>query len=181
MARWSYNIVGLPTETLRMALETVRLNAEIDPELALPFIFYPYPGTELYRLCKERGLLTDREYDHYKVAPVIRQPQFPDHDVLFVHRLFQRLIRVYRRAARLPGPLPRVATAALDAVLVSPLLPRRAIITGMEAYRKLRHAVGELLVARAPAMYRALGGRAPEWRQVLSPAAREGLARVDTP
>ena len=163
-----------------MALETVRLNAEIDPELALAFIFYPYPGTDLHRLCKEKGLLTDREYDHYKVGVAIRQPQFPDHDVLFVHRSFQRLIRIYQSAGRLPGRLPRIACAALDAAIASPLLPRRAIIATLEAYRKTRHAVGEALASRAPVLYRALGGRAPR-REAFSPVLREGLARVDTP
>lgn len=175
--RWSYNIVGLPGETLPMALETVKLNAEIDPELALAFIFYPYPGTDLHRLCREKGLLTEREYDHYKVGVAIRQPQFADGDVLFVHRWFGRLIRVYRAIGRQPAWLARPARAVLDAVLTSPLLPRGAIVATGEAVRGLRHAVGERLVRRAPALYRLLGGRAPSLAATLG--TREGLARAD--
>jgi len=175
--RWSYNIVGLPTETLPMALETVKLNAEIDPELALAFIFYPYPGTDLHRVCKEKGYLTDREFDTYKVGVTIRQPQFADSDVLFVHRWFTRLIRVYGRARRLPGGFSGLATALLDAVLTAPMLPRGAIVWAEERLRILRHAFGEFLVRRAPRLYRILGGRAPSLRTTL--ITREGLARAD--
>ena len=178
--RWSYNIVGLPTETLPMALETVRLNAEIDPEIALCFLFYPYPGTELHRLSKEKGFLTGREFDHYKEGVAIQQPQFAEDDVLFVQRMFTNLIRLYRLARRLPGGLGTAAQDLLDRILASRLMPRRATIRAYETYRKLRHRLGETLVARSPGIYRALGGRAPEWGR-LSPVAREGLARVDTP
>lgn len=175
--RWSYNIVGLPTETLPMALETVRFNAEIDPEIALAFIFYPYPGTELHRLCKERGMLTDREYDHYKVGVTIDQPQFKDGDILFMHRFFKVLVRLYKRANRLPGGADRIAIRALDAVLTSPLLPRGAIVEAREVYGRLRHAAGERIVARSPRLYRVLGGRAPAQR--VTAASLEGLARAD--
>ncbi len=174
--RWSYNIVGLPTETLPMALETVKLNAEIDPELALAFIFYPYPGTELHRLSRELGFLTDREFDTYKVGVALRQPQFADGDVLFVHRYFDRLIRTYRAARRMPGRLAALSTAALDAALTSPLLPRGGIVRGSEAYRELRHAVGEYLHGRSPALYKMLGGRAPA---PASSSSREGVARAN--
>jgi radical SAM superfamily enzyme YgiQ (UPF0313 family) len=175
--RWSYNMVGLPTETLPMALETVRLNAELDPELALAFIFYPYPGTDLHRLCREKGMLTDREFDSYKVGVTIRQPQFKDGDILFLHRYFKRLLRLYQSAGRLPGPLGRWAPRALDAVLASPLLPRGAIVALREAYGRLRHRAGEILVRRSPGLYRLLGGRAPAQR--VTPASLEGLARAD--
>jgi anaerobic magnesium-protoporphyrin IX monomethyl ester cyclase len=175
--RWSYNIVGLPGETLPMALETVRLNAELDPELALAFIFYPYPGTDLHRLCRDEGLLTDREYDHYKVGVTIRNPRFADGDVLFVHRWFGRLIRAHRAARRLPGWLARPAQAALDGVLASPVLPRGTIVGAGEAVRGFRHAVGERLVGRAPSLYRLLGGRAPSLR--APHAGREGVARAE--
>ena len=175
--RWSYNIVGLPTETLPMALETVRFNAEIDPELALAFIFYPYPGTDLHRLCKEKGMLTDREYDHYKVGVTIAQPQFKDADILFMHRFFKVMIRMYQRADRLPAGLNRVAPRLLDAVITSPLLPRGTIVAAREAYSRLRHRAGEILVARSPRLYRLLGGTAPELR--VRASSLEGLARAD--
>jgi radical SAM superfamily enzyme YgiQ (UPF0313 family) len=161
IVRWSYNMVGLPTETLRESLATVRLNAEIAPEIALPFIFYPYPGTELHRLSAERGWLTGREFDHYKEIVALRLPGFPESDVLFVHRFFAPLIRLYRAALRLPGRTAAPATRALDAALTSRWMPRRALVAAHEAWRGARHRAGVTLVRRAPALYRMLGGHAP--------------------
>jgi len=164
MARWSYNMVGLPTETLRSALKTVVLNAELDPEFAITFIFYPYPGTALRALCAASGQLTGREYDNYGVGVTARLPQFPETDVLFVQRFFRGLIRLYARGMRLPGRWPARWTSVLDATLSSPLFPRAALVRGAEAYRRVRHRAGEHLVRRSPILYRLLGGRDPVWR-----------------
>lgn len=180
--RWSYNMVGLPGETLPMALSTARLNAEIDPELAMSFIFYPYPGTGLHRLCRERGYLTEREYDTYKVGVAIRQPSITEADVMFVHRNFHSLVGAYRRARRLPGRLAPVASHALDVVFASPLLPRAAVVGMLERYRRVRHRFGERLLRRSPRWYRLLGGRSPKGSALEGRdrrAARDGVARAE--
>jgi radical SAM superfamily enzyme len=52
-----YNMVGLPGETLADFQETVRINRECQPDWYYLEIFYPYPGTELHRLCTESGLV----------------------------------------------------------------------------------------------------------------------------
>jgi radical SAM superfamily enzyme YgiQ (UPF0313 family) len=159
--RMSYNMIGLPTERLPQALKTVRLNAELDPDEALAFIFYPYPGTELHRLSAELGYLTDREFDHYKAGVSTNMPQFSESDILFVHRHFHSLIRLYRAAARLPGALGRRAPDALDTMFASPLFPRSAIVRAKESYLRTRHVFGDWLVRRSPWLYRRLGGRDP--------------------
>ncbi len=163
--RWSYSMFGLPGETLRRALRTVRFNAELAPDLALSFVYYPYPGTELRRLCAEAGWLTDREFDHYRAGAALHMPAFPEHDILFVQRFFPHLLRLYSLARRAPaGAGPDL----LDAALASPLLPRRALVGLHEGYHALRHRVGERLVRRSPALYRRLGGH--------DPGARRGVA-----
>jgi anaerobic magnesium-protoporphyrin IX monomethyl ester cyclase len=52
----TYNMVGLPGETLPQALETLRLNIRLRPSLAICFVYQPYPGTELadyaLRMCR---------------------------------------------------------------------------------------------------------------------------------
>ena len=148
--RWSYSMFGLPTETLPLALRTVRFNAELEPDLALSFVYYPYPGTELRRRCAAAGWLTDREFDHYRAGTALHMPGFAEHDILFVQRFYPHLLRLYARCRR--------AAPALDAILASPLLPRRALVALHEGYRALRHRVGERIVRRSPALYRHLGG-----------------------
>lgn len=159
--RWAYNMVGLPEETLPRALATVKLNAEISPELSIPFIFYPYPGTRLQELCRERGWLTDREFDHYFAGVVLDLPDFPEKDVLFVHRFFGKLVAIYAVGRDWSPPLRRRYWELLDRVLLSPLFPRKLLVTARESYKGMRHRVGGLLVRRSPTLYRALGGTDP--------------------
>jgi len=159
--RWAYNMVGLPYENLRRALATVRLNGEIGPDLAIPFIFYPYPGTRLHEICGEEGWLSSREFDHYFHDVMLDQPGFSRGDVLFLHRFFRPLIKVYSVARHWPDRRRRTWMDGVDAVLRSPLLPRGTIANGYDHYKGLRHRVGEALVHRSPRLYRLLGGTDP--------------------
>jgi anaerobic magnesium-protoporphyrin IX monomethyl ester cyclase len=159
--RWAYNMVGLPGETIHQALDTVRLNAEIDPDLALSFMFYPYPGTYLRERCAAEGSLVEKEFDHYQIDSGTRSATFPRADVLFMHRFFARLVRAYSMARDWPRPLRLAWEQALTSILVSPLLPRGTIVFVRDRYKRLRHRVGEYLVRRSPRLYRALGGTDP--------------------
>jgi radical SAM superfamily enzyme YgiQ (UPF0313 family) len=53
------NIVGMPIDTLKKSIETVKLNQAIKPEIAKCCIYQPFEGTSLYKLAKEKGLLKD--------------------------------------------------------------------------------------------------------------------------
>jgi len=52
-----YVMIGIPEETLNDFKETISCLRDCQPDDARFSIFFPYPGTELYRLCEERGLL----------------------------------------------------------------------------------------------------------------------------
>lgn len=54
----TYNILGLPGETLELALETLRLNIKLRPYYAICFIFQPFPGTPLAEYALREGFLT---------------------------------------------------------------------------------------------------------------------------
>ncbi|MBE7414455.1 MAG: radical SAM protein [Deltaproteobacteria bacterium] len=53
----TYNILGLPGETLEDAFRTVSINAEIETDYPWCALFYPFPGTELAEYAREKGLL----------------------------------------------------------------------------------------------------------------------------
>ncbi|MFH1454187.1 MAG: radical SAM protein [Armatimonadota bacterium] len=57
-----YMMVGLPTETPCDFKETIQCARECSPDEARLGIFYPYPGTELYNLCEEQGLISNNSY-----------------------------------------------------------------------------------------------------------------------
>ena len=52
-----YNLIGIPGETLNDFKETIRINRICLPNVSIPHVFFPYPGTELYSLCKKLKLL----------------------------------------------------------------------------------------------------------------------------
>jgi len=169
IARWSYNMVGLPGETLRRALKTIRVNAEVEPEEVIYFIFYPYPGTKLRELCAAEGLLTDREYDNYRVGVTLHSALFKELDVLFVHYFHGGLIRLYALAKRLPRRSRSTWYALVDAILTSPLVPRGLLARSRRAYGSLRHEWGNHLARRSSRLYRLFGGTAPSRPAGCSP------------
>jgi radical SAM superfamily enzyme YgiQ (UPF0313 family) len=52
-------IIGTPTETREDIECTIALHHELDPDDFGYFVFYPYPGTPLYKYCLDRGLLPE--------------------------------------------------------------------------------------------------------------------------
>jgi anaerobic magnesium-protoporphyrin IX monomethyl ester cyclase len=50
-------MMGLPGETADDIEETIALNEELEPEDFGYFVFYPYPGTRLFDLCRQEGYL----------------------------------------------------------------------------------------------------------------------------
>ncbi len=53
-------LVGLPGETKEDFAETVECIKTCQPDEARLSIFYPYPGTDLYEMCKTMGLLQEQ-------------------------------------------------------------------------------------------------------------------------
>jgi anaerobic magnesium-protoporphyrin IX monomethyl ester cyclase len=56
MATANY-MIGLPGETADDIEQTLALNDQIEPDDFGYFVFYPYPGTHLFNLCREKGFL----------------------------------------------------------------------------------------------------------------------------
>lgn len=58
----TFFIVGFPQETEETLRDTIRVMEEIDPDVLVYSIFTPYPGTEAFEFCKDRGLI-ERDFD----------------------------------------------------------------------------------------------------------------------
>jgi radical SAM superfamily enzyme YgiQ (UPF0313 family) len=53
----TYNMFGLPKETLQLAFETIELNRKLRPNYTINNIFQPYPRTEISDYAAEHGCL----------------------------------------------------------------------------------------------------------------------------
>jgi hopanoid biosynthesis associated radical SAM protein HpnJ len=52
-------ILGLPEESKQSINDSIKFACEIDPDTIQVSLASPYPGTELYRLCQEKGYFAD--------------------------------------------------------------------------------------------------------------------------
>jgi radical SAM superfamily enzyme YgiQ (UPF0313 family) len=107
----TYNMVGLPNETMEQGLRTVRLNAEIRTDFPWCSIFRPFPGTELGRLAEEQGLLTrpleDEQQPSFFKDSIIRSDNSEGlanlHKLFYYGVRFPKLIPLIERLIKLPS------------------------------------------------------------------------------
>lgn len=106
----TYNMVGLPGESLEQAFKTLLLNARIGTDYPWCSIFYPFPGTELGRHACRMGLLAEDSGDFSRPSffkeSMVRSPharETANLQKLFYYGVrFPGLIPLIRRLVRLP-------------------------------------------------------------------------------
>jgi len=68
-------IIGFPGETVRMIKNTIKFAKKLNPTYAQFTICTPYPGTKLFAIAKEKGLLMTKDWRKYTtVEPVMKVP-----------------------------------------------------------------------------------------------------------
>ena len=146
----TYNIIGLPYEDLHKALKTVKLNAKLKSDDMIPNIFYPYPMTILEDTARKAGFL--REITP-KTKVFIKQPQFPDHEVLFVVRYFKKYVRRYKWCFAKDTKFRHFMEKYYDFWFTGPLTPRRTLVFFAECKKGLRGWVKRILINYFPKLY----------------------------
>lgn len=90
----TYVIVGLPGENQKQYQETVKCLRKAQPAYLAPSIFFPYPGTDLYKYCQENHLLPeklDTNSERYKASlslPGFSRWQIQKEFVLLNYRVY---------------------------------------------------------------------------------------------
>jgi len=123
---YSYNMIGLPFETVRMILDTIKLNAQVKPRVMQVSIFYPYPGTDLYELCKKHDFLTAKSQDSYYEDSILALNTITANQTKFLFRFFHLLVRFYTDIYRLPQVISPIIEKAVDVAI--PLTTSRALL-----------------------------------------------------
>lgn len=91
---YSFNMIGLPYETPATIRDTIRLNQTLRPATTFCSIFYPFPGTQAYEVCRENGWLTGRRVTSYfENDYAVNQPTVTPEQVRFYHGIFGDLVR----------------------------------------------------------------------------------------
>ena len=83
------NITGFPTETKKLAFDTIELNRNIDAANYNIYSFVPFHGTPLRKLCEELGLI---EHDTITKCltsdTILDMPQFPPEEIEAIKKCF---------------------------------------------------------------------------------------------
>lgn len=86
---WTFNMVGVPYETQETIKKGIQLNKKIRTDIVFVSTFYPYPGTPLEVLCREKGWISDREtLGFFSNKSVLDQPSITKEQVAYYHNIF---------------------------------------------------------------------------------------------
>lgn len=93
-----YNLIGLPGESREDFMQTVKINRECQPDWHATSIFYPYPGTDLYALCKKKGLIKrPSNSERERTQAILDMPHFTKKQIQRSYALFDYFVyRGYR-------------------------------------------------------------------------------------
>jgi len=94
-----YTMIGFPTETREEAFQTINFIRELDLDISIMSIFYPFVGTPLREYCIEKGYITGKERTtNFTDPPILKnQPMSPMevYNIRRVYSLYTRLPEEY--------------------------------------------------------------------------------------
>ncbi|MEN6321578.1 MAG: radical SAM protein [Syntrophaceae bacterium] len=92
MATANY-MIGIPGETHEDIKETLALHEELAPDDFGYFVFYPYPGTDLFEICRERGHLPENylELPANNRQSILKLPDLTKDEIDHYYNVFSEL------------------------------------------------------------------------------------------
>ena len=88
------NITGFPTETKKLAFDTIELNRQIDADNANIYSFVPFHGTPLRKMCEDMGLIKPETITKCLTAESqLNQPQYPPHEIEEIKKCFSLYVK----------------------------------------------------------------------------------------
>jgi radical SAM superfamily enzyme YgiQ (UPF0313 family) len=120
-------MVGLPGESPASIEASIRFACELDPDTIQVSLASPYPGTEFYDFCREKGYLVDQNLVHGATGYQQCVVEYPG---LAAEDIFKAVSRFYRRFYF----RPRYMARALKVMLKDPAERRRLLKEGREFF-----------------------------------------------
>jgi anaerobic magnesium-protoporphyrin IX monomethyl ester cyclase len=93
---WTYNIVGIPGETIDTIGQAMELNRVVNPHFVSVSIYQPLPGTKLYEECVKNNYIKKDYACSFYEDTVLELPTITREDLLKGYREFQELSRDIR-------------------------------------------------------------------------------------
>lgn len=88
------NITGFPTETKKLAYDTIELNRQIDATNTNIYSFVPFHGTPLRKMCEDLGLIKHETITKCLTAESqLNMPQYPPHEIEEIKKCFAMYVK----------------------------------------------------------------------------------------
>ena len=88
------NITGFPTETKKLAFDTIELNRHIDATNTSIYSFVPFHGTPLRKMCEELGLIKHETITKCLTSESqLVMPQYLPHEIEEVRKCFSMYVK----------------------------------------------------------------------------------------
>jgi anaerobic magnesium-protoporphyrin IX monomethyl ester cyclase len=83
-------MIGIPGEASADIEQTLALNEELTPDDFGYFVFYPYPGTPLFDVCRERGYLPKsyQSFPDNNRQSILKLPDLTNDEITHYYNLF---------------------------------------------------------------------------------------------
>jgi len=92
---WGLFILGLPGETEEDSWTTINFAIELDPDYVQFTAFMPWPGTAIYEIAKEKGVIINENLRDYTAWDKIVYKPTPDRDPEEVASTIKKAYRAY--------------------------------------------------------------------------------------
>jgi anaerobic magnesium-protoporphyrin IX monomethyl ester cyclase len=101
MDLYTYNMLGIPYETMEQIMKTIELNRKVRPDFLAVALFTAFPGTELYELCREKGWLAGEGlYESYYRTSNVKHPNLSLRKLRLIRSVFGFLVFIKYRPKR---------------------------------------------------------------------------------
>ncbi|MBU1201203.1 MAG: B12-binding domain-containing radical SAM protein [Nanoarchaeota archaeon] len=97
----TYNIIGLPQESIKNVLETIKLNVKSKADSMHVSIFQPYPNTELYNYCIKNKMIKNSKVSTFFGEYLLKNNTITKEEVTFAYKYFYIYAKVYKTIGKL--------------------------------------------------------------------------------
>lgn len=121
----SFVMVGIPGESTKEILDTIKFVAHERIGIAQYSIYSPFEKTALHKHCLENGYLKSEfraDKDYYS-GSILSLPNLTKKQILMFRRYFPVLVTIYRLSQNLPDTIQRVCMTLLDNIFSWRWLP----------------------------------------------------------
>jgi len=88
------NITGFPTETKKIAFDTIELNRNIEADNQNIYGFVPFHGTPLRKMCEDLGLIKPETITKCLTdKSILNMPQYPPHEIEEIKKCFSLYVK----------------------------------------------------------------------------------------